>query len=100
MILLLGATGYIGQAFAAELQRRKQLFIPLTRRALDYTDFSILFDYVRRSKPDFLINAAGYTGSPNVDACETARAETLHGNALFPQMVARVCLLSNTPWGH
>ena len=30
MILLLGATGYIGEAFARELQRRKQAF----RRAL------------------------------------------------------------------
>lgn len=100
MILLLGATGYIGQAFAAELRRRKHLFIPLTRKALDYTDFNILFDYVRRSKPEFLINAAGYTGSPNVDACESARADTLQGNAVFPQMVARVCLMTNTPWGH
>ena len=100
MILLLGATGYIGQAFAAELRRRKHLFIPLTRKAVDYTDFSILFDYVRQSKPEFLINAAGYTGSPNVDACETARAETLQGNTLFPQMVARVCLMTNTPWAH
>jgi dTDP-4-dehydrorhamnose reductase len=100
MILLLGATGYIGQAFAAELRRRKQLFIPLTRKAVDYTDFHILFDYVRRSKPEFLINAAGYTGSPNFDACETARAETLQGNAAFPQMVARVCLMTHTHWGH
>jgi dTDP-4-dehydrorhamnose reductase len=100
MILLLGATGYIGQAFAAELRRRQNLFIPLTRKALDYTDFNILFDYVRQSKPEFLINAAGYTGNPNVDACETARAETFLGNAVFPQMVARVCLMTNTPWGH
>lgn len=100
MILLLGATGYIGQAFAAELQRRKHLFIPLTRKALDYTDFNILFDYVRRLKPDFLINAAGYLGSPNIDTCETARAECLQGNAVFPQMVDRVCLMTNTLWGH
>jgi dTDP-4-dehydrorhamnose reductase len=100
MILLLGATGYIGQAFATELRRRKHLFIPLTRKAVDYTNFNILFDYVRQSKPDFLINAAGYTGSPTVDACEIARAETLQGNAVFPQMVARVCLMTNTPWAH
>lgn len=100
MILLLGATGYIGQAFAAELRRRQHLFIPLTRKAVDYTDFNILFDYVRQSKPDFLVNAAGFTGSPNIDICETARAETLQGNAVFPQMVARVCLMTNTPWAH
>src|SRR5947207_2244468 len=100
MILLLGATGYIGQAFAQELRRRGQPFVPLARKALDYTRFDILFDYVRKTRPEFVINAAGATGKPNVDACETDRAETFHGNALFPQTVARVCLMTNTPWGH
>jgi dTDP-4-dehydrorhamnose reductase len=100
MILLLGATGYIGRAFADELRRRGQMFVPLTRKAIDYTSFDILFDYVRQSKPEFLINAAGYTGFPNVDACETARPETIEGNTVFPQMVARVCCMLNIPWGH
>jgi UDP-glucose 4,6-dehydratase len=100
MILLLGATGYIGQAFADELRRRGQLFVPLTRKALDYTNFDFLFDYIRKIKPEFLINAAGYTGRPNVDGCETARRDAVQANTLFPQMVARVCFMTNTPWGH
>jgi dTDP-4-dehydrorhamnose reductase len=100
MIVLLGSTGYIGQAFACELRRRGAPFVPLTRSALDYTQFDILFDYLRKVKPEFVINAAGYTGKPNVDACETARADTFQGNTLFPQMVARVCLMTNTPLGH
>lgn len=100
MILLLGASGYIGQAFAAELRRRRYPFVPLTRMAIDYTQFDILFDYVRKMRPSFIINAAGYTGKPNVDACELARAETLAANALLPQTIARVCLVTNTPWGH
>ena len=100
MILLLGASGYIGQAFAAELRRRRYPFVPLARMAIDYTQFDILFDYVRKMKPSFIINAAGYTGRPNVDGCESARAETLAANALLPQTIARVCLVTNTPWGH
>ncbi len=100
MIVLLGASGYIGQAFSDELRRREHLFVPLTRKALDYTNFDILFDYLRKIRPQFLINAAGYTGRPNVDACENARSETVQGNTLFPQMVARVCLMNNIPWGH
>jgi dTDP-4-dehydrorhamnose reductase len=100
MILLLGATGYIGQAFATELRRRGIAFVPLTRKALDYTQFDLLFDYVRKVKPELIINAAGYTGRPNVDACETARADTFQGNTLFPLMVGRVCLLTNTTLGH
>jgi UDP-glucose 4,6-dehydratase len=100
MILILGATGYIGQAFAGELRRRRCCFIPLSRKAIDYTEFGILFDYVREMKPSFVINAAGFTGGPNVDACESARAETLFANTLLPQTIARVCVMTNTPWGH
>jgi len=58
MILLLGATGYIGQAFARALRRRKDSFIPLSRNAFDYTRFEFLFDYVRKIGPDLVINAA------------------------------------------
>jgi dTDP-4-dehydrorhamnose reductase len=100
LTLLLGATGYIGQAFTRELRRRGTCFIPLTRSAVDYTCFEQLFDYVRKMKPEFVINAAGNVGRPNVDACEQAREETLWGNTLLPQTVARVCLMTNTPWGH
>jgi dTDP-4-dehydrorhamnose reductase len=100
MILLLGASGYVGQAFAIELRRRQWSFIPLTRRAIDYTSFDILFDYMRKMRPEFLINAAGYAPNPNVDACESAREEVLCANALLPQTIARACLMTNTPWGH
>jgi UDP-glucose 4,6-dehydratase len=100
MILLLGASGYIGQAFSSEMRRRRWSFIPLTRRAFDYTSFDILFDYVRKMRPEFIVNAAGYAPNPNVDACESAREEVLCANALLPQTIARVCLMTNTPWGH
>jgi dTDP-4-dehydrorhamnose reductase len=100
LTLLLGATGYVGQSFSRELRRRGACFIPLTRSAVDYTCFEHLFDYVRKMKPEFVINAAGYMGQPNVDACELSREETLWGNTLLPQTVARVCLMTNTPWAH
>jgi UDP-glucose 4,6-dehydratase len=100
MILLLGASGYMGQAFATELRRRRYSFIPLTRRAIDYTSFELLFDYIRKLKPEFIINVAGYPGRPNVDACETAREETLFANTLLPQTISRACSMTSTPWGH
>jgi len=82
------------------LRRRGHGFVPLTRKAIDYTHFETLFDYVRKAKPEFVLNAAGYTGRPNVDACEQAQADTLAGNTLFPQTVAHACLAAGTPWGH
>ena len=100
MITLLGSTGYIGQAFAAELKRRQLPFETLSRSRLDYTNFETFLAYLRRAKPDFVVNAAGYTGKPNVDACELARADTLQGNTLFPALLAHACAVTDTPWGH
>ncbi|HVU28721.1 MAG TPA: sugar nucleotide-binding protein [Verrucomicrobiae bacterium] len=100
MILLLGASGYIGEAFATELRRRKTDFIPLSRKQVDYTCFNLLLEFLRAKKPEFVINSAGYTGKPNVDACELDKAGTLLGNALLPQTLAHACAAANIPWGH
>ncbi len=100
MIVLLGATGYIGEAFARELKRRKTDFIPLSRKQVDYTRFDMLLEFLKTKKPAFVINAAGYTGKPNVDACELHKADTLQGNTLFPQTVAQACAAAGIPWGH
>ncbi|HET7624289.1 MAG TPA: sugar nucleotide-binding protein [Verrucomicrobiae bacterium] len=100
MILVLGATGYIGQAFARELEARGWPFRALSRREVDYTRFDILLKFLQSAKPEFIVNAAGYTGKPNVDACETARAETLLGNVLLPQTIANAAAVCGIPWGH
>jgi len=100
MILLLGASGYIGRTFASELRRRGHSFIPLTRRAFDYTRFDFLFDYLRTMRPMFLINAASYGGNFNGTLAEGERDKMMAANAILPQMIARVCLMTKTPWGH
>lgn len=100
MILLLGATGYIGEAFAHELQRRQKDFLTLSRKQVDYSRFEVLLEFLRANKPSFVINAAGYTGKPNVDACELDKAGTLVGNTLLPQTIAHACAAAGVPWGH
>jgi dTDP-4-dehydrorhamnose reductase len=100
MIVLLGATGYIGQAFAQELSRRGQAFKTLSRAQVDYSKFEVLLNYLQKQRPEFVVNAAGYTGKPNVDACEIARADTLQGNTLLPITIAQACAATGTPWGH
>jgi UDP-glucose 4,6-dehydratase len=100
MILLLGASGYIGEAFAQELQRRQMDFTALSRAQLDYSRFDRLLGVLQARRPAFLINAAGYTGKPNVDACELDPAGTLVGNVLLPQTIAHACAAAGVPWGH
>lgn len=67
---------------------------------MDYTRFDVLRDLLQNKRPAFLINAAGYTGKPNVDACEDNKAETLTGNTLFPLTLAHACAELGIPWGH
>jgi UDP-glucose 4,6-dehydratase len=100
MILILGASGYIGEAFVAELNRRKTSFLPLSRKQVDYARFDRLLEFLQAKKPSFVINSAGYTGKPNVDACELDKAGTLVGNTLLPQTIAHACAAANIPWGH
>src|SRR2546425_13217056 len=100
MILLLGASGFVGQSFEKELRHRGWPFTSHSRKRIDYARFEILLKLLHETKPSFLINAAGYTGKPNVDACEEAKADTLTGNTLLPQTVAHACLAAGMPWGH
>ncbi|PTX98374.1 sugar nucleotide-binding protein [Opitutus sp. ER46] len=100
MIYLLGGSGYVGQAYQALLQRKGIPFRNLRRAELDYTQRATLVEALRRDRPEFLINAAGYTGKPNVDACELHKAECLFGNAVLPGTIAEACAEAGVPWGH
>jgi dTDP-4-dehydrorhamnose reductase len=100
MVVILGAGGYVGRRFTAFLQARGQKTLPVARAGTDYTDPGELRRFLRQERPDFVINAAGFTGHPNVDACESARAETLFGNTVLPLRIAEACADENIPWGH
>ncbi|MDB6126858.1 MAG: dTDP-4-dehydrorhamnose reductase [Verrucomicrobia bacterium] len=100
MIYLLGGSGYVGQAYQALLTRKGLPFRNLRRAELDYRDPSLLATALKRERPEFLINAAGYTGKPNVDACELHKGECLDGNAVLPGSIAQGCAEAGVPWGH
>ncbi|MGJ3242022.1 MAG: SDR family oxidoreductase [Opitutales bacterium] len=100
MILLLGGSGYVGQAFQ-DLFARRGIPVRNVRRAeVDYSRQPDLEQLIRETRPDFLINAAGYTGKPNVDACEDDKAACLFGNAVLPGVIAAACGETGLPWGH
>ena len=100
MILLLGSTGYVGQAYEHFLNNYNVPHTSLTRSEVDYTDPVTLKNYLKSHPVRFLINAAGYTGKPNVDACEIYKTECLQGNAVFPGMLREICEEMKLPWGH
>ncbi len=100
MIYLLGGSGYVGQAYQALLTQKGIPFRNLRRAEVDYTNVNVLTAALQRDKPEFLINSAGYTGKPNVDACEVHKDECLFGNGVFPGIVAKACAAAGVPWGH
>lgn len=100
MILILGGSGYIGQAYQKFFNDNRIQYLSLKRTDVDYTNPAILTEALRATKTEFLINAAGYTGKPNVDACEINKSECLNGNASLPGQIAHACAAAGVPWGH
>jgi len=71
MITLIGH-GYIGKQIKKELEHQNIHHEWITHAQSVPTGTTVI------------INAAGYTGSPNVDACEQYKQETIDGNVVFP----------------
>ena len=100
MILLLGGSGYVGLAYQRLFTRLGLDFRNLARKELDYANPHLLADFLADHRPEFVVNAAGFTGKPNVDACEDQKAATLFGNAVLPGRIREACERTGTPWGH
>ena len=100
MVIVLGASGYIGNAYCKYFESNGISFRGLSRKDVNYTDETLLLKFLKEVQPDFLINAAGFTGKPNVDACEDRQAECLFANAMLPGIVQEACREAQVPWGH
>lgn len=100
MVWVLGASGYIGTAFVRQLEARRIRHRAISRSTFDYTDYRFFSRHLASEKPDFVIQAAGFTGRPNVDACETMRAETVSGNLCLTLAVAIACAEKGVQMGH
>lgn len=49
---------------------------------------------------DWVVNCAGMTGSPNVDACESQKAATMEANAIFPVLLYDAIDNTRTKFAH
>jgi dTDP-4-dehydrorhamnose reductase len=99
-ILLLGGSGYVGTAFQDLFKSRGIPYRSVCRAESAGYDPAQIIRLIRETGTTFLVNAAGYTGKPNVDACETHKAECLDGNAVLPGRVRQACETAGIPWGH
>lgn len=100
MTIILGGTGYIGQAIQREFAAENRPFRVVSRGEVDFFTPDRLLSAIRELQAKFLINAAGYTGKPNVDTCEMHKADCIAGNVVLPGVVREACEAAGLPWGH
>lgn len=100
MIVLLGSKGYVASSIYSVTCKSGIPMHTVSRNELDYYNSGKLKQLLVNLNASHVINAAGYTGKPNVDACELAKYECLQGNAVLPGIIREVCEDLKIPWGH
>lgn len=101
MIILFGATGYIGSEFKRQLEQQNiPIHVWSNTHKTTFKDLEDWYDDAGYPLVRGVINAAGFTGKPNVDACELNKEATLHGNVTWPQILTDWCILNDIPLGH
>jgi dTDP-4-dehydrorhamnose reductase len=84
-ILLFGGRGYLGHHF-------HQVYPHAVVADADIADAEAISTLLDRVDSDIVINCAGRTGRPNVDWCESHRAETFRSNVQGPLVLLDECL--------
>ncbi|MBI1812210.1 sugar nucleotide-binding protein [Candidatus Peregrinibacteria bacterium] len=92
-VLLFGSKGFMGRRF---LEIFPEAIIP----SVDIADGRNVGELLDCEKPDLVINAAGRTGRPNVDWCETHRMETLKSNVTGPLVLLEELGRRGIYWVH
>lgn len=97
MILLLGKNGYVSKRFQDFFDYKK-----IEYKTFSFNDHKsplILGNVIRDLRPDFVINCVGYTGNPNIEACENDKEECLYVNVSLAELVADLCKKYDVPLG-
>lgn len=84
--------GYVGSNLYNELQKSTKVesFL-INKQKLDYTKESKLREFFESCEPNIVVNCVGFTGKPNVDACELNKEETYKLNVQLPILMAKLC---------
>lgn len=86
-ILILGK-GYIGNYIAKKKTNYK--ITQISKRDVDYSDPNIFVQYLQDNNFDWIINCSGYTGNPNVDACENNKEDCYYYNVTVPLYLTKI----------
>jgi len=93
-ILITGATGTLGQAFARICAHRGLAYVLTSRSDLDISDEASIATLLDRHKPWAVINTAGFVRT--WEAAEKAE-ECFKANVTGPELLAKACKLHGIP---
>ncbi|KAG0490144.1 hypothetical protein HPP92_007007 [Vanilla planifolia] len=86
--LIYGRTGWIGGLLGRLCDEQG---IPYVYGAGRLENRAMLVEDIASASPTHVFNAAGVTGRPNVDWCESHRVETIRANVIGTLTLADVC---------
>ena len=93
-ILISGASGTLGRAFAAVCTRRSLAFRLLDRAAMDIADPASVTAALQRWKPWAVVNASGYV---RIDTAEADAERCLRENTRGAEVLAERCAAASLP---
>lgn len=97
-IIITGCKGQLGTEIQKQLYEGKSeigaipaklknaMVVAVDLPELDISDYDMVDEYIRRQKPDVIINCAAFT---NVDGCETNHDAAFKANAIGPRNLAQ-----------
>ncbi|KXZ54160.1 hypothetical protein GPECTOR_5g258 [Gonium pectorale] len=88
VFLIFGKSGWIGGLLQEELKKQGATYHLADARL---EDRAAVIAEIEKYKPTHVLNAAGVTGRPNVDWCETHKQETIRANLIGCLTLADVC---------
>jgi len=91
-VLILGK-GFVGTHLSQYFKRNNIEHRIYSQSELDYTNPTTFRDFLDTNDKDikWIINCSGYTGVPNVDACEENKELCYTYNVLYPMQVVKLC---------
>ena len=85
--------GFVGTHLSQYFKRNNIDHKIFSQSELDYTDPNTFKDFLDTNDKNikWVINCSGYTGVPNVDACEDNKELCYAYNVLYPMQVVKLC---------
>jgi 3,5-epimerase/4-reductase len=86
--IIIGGTGYLGNHIYMTLKKQMKMVMKISTRL---EDIEGLKKQLTLFNPKYVINAAGLTGSPNIDWCDDNKEKTIETNITYQLTLCHIC---------